>query len=228
MLPNADGRWRPPARLAGPARNQEILAQKGRQVVGSRERKKAAARQAMIDAAARLFVAQGVDGTTMDDIARAAGTSRTSVFNYFGYKEMILCEIGARYVAEIAGTTNLSSRRSPRRLLLDSVDVLAVLTERNPTLLSAIARELSHPDPERRRCAAETMGYAAMVETTLASLQRSGRLRSARWRDADARMLIDMVASTVVRAGGDFPMRDLRAELHHTVDVFLEGVLKPA
>lgn len=196
--------------------------------MGSRERKKAATRQAMIDAAARLFVVQGVDDTTMDDIARAAGTSRTSVFNYFGYKEMILCEIGARYVAEIAGTTSQSARRSPRRLLLDSVDVLAAITERNPALLSAIAREMSHPDPERRRCAAETMGYAAMVEMTLASLERSGRLRSRRRRATDARMLIDMVASALVRAGGDFPMSDLRAELHHTVDVFLEGVLKPA
>lgn len=196
--------------------------------MGSRERKKAAARQSMIDAAARLFVVQGVEGTTMDDIARAAGTSRTSVFNYFGYKEMILCEIGARYVAEIAGTTSQNARRSPRRLLLDSVDVLAAITERNPALLSAIAREMSHPDPERRQCAVETMGYGAMVETTLISLERSGRLRSRRRRDADARMLIDMVASTVVRAGGDFPMEDLRAELHHAVDVFLEGVLKPA
>ena len=31
------------------------------------------------------------------------GMSRTSVFNYFGYKEMILCEIGARYVQEVSG-----------------------------------------------------------------------------------------------------------------------------
>ena len=64
-------------------------------MLGSRELKKAATRKALIDAAARLFAERGVEGTTMDDIARAAGTSRTSVFNYFGYKEMILCEIGA-------------------------------------------------------------------------------------------------------------------------------------
>lgn len=196
--------------------------------MGRRERKKAATRQAMIDAATELFATRGVEQTTMDDIARAAGTSRTSVFNYFSYKEMLLCEIGARYVAKIAGTTDQRSRRSPRRLLLDSVDVLAVITERNPALLSAIAREMSHPDPERRRCAAETMGYAAMVETTLASLEASGRLRSGRRRDSDARLLIDMVASTVVRAGGDFPMQDLRRELHNAVDLFLEGVLKPS
>ncbi|HEX2141825.1 MAG TPA: TetR family transcriptional regulator, partial [Candidatus Limnocylindria bacterium] len=49
--------------------------------MGKRERRKAETREALIDAAARLFAEQGVEGTTMDDIARAAGTSRTSVFN---------------------------------------------------------------------------------------------------------------------------------------------------
>jgi AcrR family transcriptional regulator len=196
--------------------------------VGSRERKKLATRKAIIDAASRLFSRSGVDGTTMDDIAREARISRTTVFNYFGYKELILCEIGARYVAEIAGTAASGSRRSPRRFLLDSVDAVATITASNPVLLPAIARELSHPDPERRRRAAETMGYAAMVETTLDSLERSGRLRDGRRHDSYARMLIDMVASAVVRAGGDFPMRELRGELHRTVDVFLEGVLNPA
>jgi len=196
--------------------------------VGSRERKKHATREAMIDAASRLFAERGVEGTTMDDIARAAGISRTTVFNYFGYKELILCEIGARYVAEIAGTTSPGSRRSARRFLLDSVAALATSTARRPVLLSAIARELSHPDPDRRRRASETMGYAAMVETTLDNLERSGRLRDGKRHDSYARMLIDMVASALVRAGGDFPMHELRSELHRTVDVFLEGVLKPA
>ena len=71
--------------------------------MGIRERKKADTRRALVDAASELFAERGVQATTMDDIAEAAGMSRTSVFNYFGHKEMILCEIGARYVSEIAG-----------------------------------------------------------------------------------------------------------------------------
>jgi AcrR family transcriptional regulator len=195
--------------------------------VGSRELKKAATRQALVDAAARLFAERGVEGTTMDDIARAAGTSRTSVFNYFGYKEMILCEIGARYVAEITGSGTTSQRRSPRRRLMDIADTLAAIAVRDPELLAAVSREMTHPDPERRRQAAETMRYGQIIETTMDALREAGVLRDGRLRDSYARMMVDLVAGTLVRAGGDFPLEQVRTELHRTVDLFLDGALRP-
>ena len=161
----------------------------------------------------------------MDDIARAAGTSRTSVFNYFGYKEMILCEIGARYVAEIAGTALAARgrRRSPRALLLDLADTLAEIAERDPVVVAAAAREMTHPDPERRHRAGAIMGYGAVVDAALDALEDAGQLRDGRLRQSYTRMLLDMVAGALVRAGGDFPMDRLRTELHRNVDVFLGG-----
>lgn len=198
--------------------------------VGSRELKKAATREALIDAAARLFAERGVERTTMDDIARAAGTSRTSVFNYFGYKEMIVCEIGARYVAEIAGKAQLAEgrQRSPKKQMQEMVDTLADIAERDPVIISAVARELMHQDPERRRQAAETMGYGEIVNGTLDGLAAAGLLREPSRRDSYARAMVDIVAGVLIRAGGDFPLRSLRAELHRSVDVMLEGVLVPA
>jgi AcrR family transcriptional regulator len=197
--------------------------------VGSRELKKAATRVALIDAAARLFAERGVERTTMDDIARAAGTSRTSVFNYFGYKEMILCEIGARYVAEIAGSGQQAQarHRSPRRQLQDMVDTLADIAERDPVILSAVAHELMHPDPERRRQAAATMRYGEVVDATMDGLVASGQVRDPSRRDSYARMMVDMVAGTLIRAGGDFPMSSMRSELRRSVDVILDGLLLP-
>ena len=193
--------------------------------MGSRELKKAATRTALVDAAARLFAQRGVDATTMDDIARAAGTSRTSVFNYFGYKEMILCEIGARYVAEIAGTAQAARgrRRSPRSLLLDLADTLAVIAARDPEVVSAVAREMTHPDTARRRQASDTMGYGAVVNTALDALEDAGQLKDRRLRASYTRMILDMAAGALVRVGGDFPMDRLRTELHRNVDVFLDG-----
>jgi len=137
----------------------------------------------------------------MDDIARAAGTSRTSVFNYFGYKEMILCEIGARYVAEIAGSVAAAARRSPRQRLLGLVDMVAELATREPELISPILREMTHPDPTRRRQAGDTMQYRDIVESSLDALEATGRLRAPHRRRSYARMMVDMVAGTVVRAG---------------------------
>ena len=194
--------------------------------MGSRETKKLATRQGMIDAAARLFAERGVDRTTMDDIARAAGTSRTSVFNYFGYKEMILCEIGARYVAEIAGSVAAAARRSPRQRLLGLVDMVAELATREPELISPILREMTHPDPTRRRQAGDTMQYRDIVESSLDALEATGRLRAPHRRRSYARMMVDMVAGTVVRAGDDFPHARLRAELRRCVDLFLDGALR--
>jgi AcrR family transcriptional regulator len=198
--------------------------------VGSRELKKAATRKALIDAAARLFAERGVERTTMDDIARAAGTSRTSVFNYFGYKEMIVCEIGARYVAEIAGKAQQAFRRqrSPKKQLQYMVDTLADIAERDPMIISAVAGELMNQDPGRRRQAAETMRYGEIVDTVLDGLADAGQLRQPSRRDSYARMMVDMVAGILIRAGGDFPIRNLRAELHRSVDIMLDGVLVPA
>jgi AcrR family transcriptional regulator len=57
---------------------------------GLRDRKKAKRRDEIIVAARELFARQGIDATTMADIAAACGVSAPTVFNYFGSKDGIL------------------------------------------------------------------------------------------------------------------------------------------
>jgi AcrR family transcriptional regulator len=59
-------------------------------VAGLRERKKAATRAAIHDAAMELFAEQGFAATTVDRIAEAADVSRATVFSYFPTKEDIV------------------------------------------------------------------------------------------------------------------------------------------
>src|SRR5215208_7701916 len=59
-------------------------------MAGLRERKKAATRLAIHDAAMRLFAERGFAGTTVDDIAAASDVSRATVFTYFPTKEEIV------------------------------------------------------------------------------------------------------------------------------------------
>jgi AcrR family transcriptional regulator len=57
---------------------------------GLRERKRRQTLRAITDAGLRLFLANGYDETTLDDIAAAANISRRTFFSYFESKEEIL------------------------------------------------------------------------------------------------------------------------------------------
>ncbi|MBM2618569.1 TetR family transcriptional regulator [Actinoplanes sp. LDG1-06] len=59
-------------------------------VVGRRERKKAATRQAIADAALRLFLERGYDQVGIRDIADAADVSTTTLFKHFSGKEALV------------------------------------------------------------------------------------------------------------------------------------------
>lgn len=60
---------------------------------GLREQQKEMRRQAIRRAAVELFESQGYTDTTIEQIARQAGVTAPTVFNYFGSKQAILLEI---------------------------------------------------------------------------------------------------------------------------------------
>jgi len=57
---------------------------------GLRARKRRETRQRLAEVGLKLFLAQGYEETTLDQIAEAAGVSRRTVFHYFSQKEDIL------------------------------------------------------------------------------------------------------------------------------------------
>lgn len=191
-----------------------------------REARKAETRARLVAAATRLFTERGVEATTMDDIAAAAGVSRTSVFNYFGYKEAILVEIGAGFVQEIAAAASRFQRRSARQALYDLADAIAAIAERDPQLIAAVAHETMHPERARRQAALDRMQYPLLIEGMLAELVATGRLRHGRRVASHVRQLVDLTAGTLVRLDSDDLMAQLRAELRANVDLFCEGAFR--
>ena len=59
---------------------------------GLRERKKARTRQAIADAAARLFAQRGYEQVAVSDVAREAEVSEQTVYNYFQTKEQLVTD----------------------------------------------------------------------------------------------------------------------------------------
>jgi AcrR family transcriptional regulator len=99
-------------------------------------------RQRLLEAAERLFAAQGIDGVSLAELTRAAGLGNTgAVHHYFGGREQLLEAIVEQHRAE------LDARREQ---LLDEAEVLG------DTSLALLVRVLVEPmadklDDERGR-----------------------------------------------------------------------------
>ena len=86
---------------------------------GLRERKKARTRQAIADAAARLFAERGYQRVAVSDVAREAEVSDQTVYNYFQTKEQLVTdrdqlvrdELSRRIRTRAPGTTPAAAIR---------------------------------------------------------------------------------------------------------------------
>lgn len=149
---------------------------------GLRDRKKARRREDIVAAAGRLFARQGIDATTMADIAAACEISTPTVFNYFGSKDGVLIAIiedGTRRARE---SERAVSR--PDGQALDKVvsDLFARIATRTLAIADkrvwryAEAAVIRNPDTELSRTY-RTVGAALVVAITDVLAEYDLRLR---------------------------------------------------
>jgi AcrR family transcriptional regulator len=70
--------------------------------VATQGERRAQTRAALLDAAAGLFAARGVDGASVDAIAEAAGRTSGAVYDHFGSKEGLLVALLEGWVDDVA------------------------------------------------------------------------------------------------------------------------------
>lgn len=80
---------------------------------GRREQKREETRQRLVRSAQRLFVEQGFDRTTVDEIAAAAGVSRRTFFHYFASKEDVVLARGADFERELLEAIRIAPPDEP-------------------------------------------------------------------------------------------------------------------
>src|SRR5437660_4288083 len=193
--------------------------------IGRRERKRQAVRQGLLDAAAVLFAEQGINGTTVDDIAQAADVARQTVFNHFAYKEAFVLEIVAEKITGVAADAYALLETGTAALdVLECVGARVLELALDDTEQSAIvARELLHPDAERAERAAEYIPLCHLMEAILIQAREEGSVRGDLALEIVAKRLSAAMASIVAETptrSGDALRRDLKI----LFDIWLHGI----
>lgn len=103
---------------------------------GLRERKKAQTRQAIADAAARLFAERGFEATTVEEVAEAAQVTKKTVFNHFPTKEDLALDRADRREQDLVAAI----RDRPEGTTV--LDAFRALSHRHVGELAAIRRHV--------------------------------------------------------------------------------------
>ncbi|MCP1318685.1 TetR/AcrR family transcriptional regulator [Vreelandella lionensis] len=150
--------------------SRQLLMSVDNQQGHGRKAKGEATRQRIVESAAELFHAQGVDGTGLEQILRQAGAGKSQFYQHFRNKDALVCEVAVWWEHRLFASMEVHE--------LDSLDTL----ER--WLLSAVDQlEVEHC---YRGCPIGTLaaGLHDNDETTRAAVSQCFRALDSRLRDA--------------------------------------------
>lgn len=141
----------------------------------------AATRARIVDAAAGLIYARGVDRTSLDDVMEASGVSKSQLYHYFTDKDALVLEVIALQTERVLGA------QQPQLGAIDSLpalrswrDAVVRLNRRAEALgcpLGSLANELANDsESARRRLAAAFAAWSDAIEHGLVRMRERGAL----------------------------------------------------
>ncbi|MGW5054289.1 TetR/AcrR family transcriptional regulator [Actinokineospora sp. NPDC004072] len=187
---------------------------------GLRERKKAATRQALHEAAVALTLAHGLDRVTVEAIADAAMVSRRTFSNYFGGKEQALLYDDRRRMARlVAMVRDRPAADSPwQALTAAALELCAEFGD--PERLARMRALGKHPALLAERIAMFAAVELDLADAVAARMPEAGpraprllaaaflaalRVASHLWEDdPDGSQLTPLVADVLARMAGPF------------------------
>lgn len=147
--------------------------------------------QDILEAATRLFTEQGYDGTSVDDIAGAAGVSKQTVYSHFGSKERLFGLAVAAKVRESGVDTEGIDPKEPPDVLLPRIARQFVGLIKSPEALRIYAictnSTESHPRISELFYRYGPLKTVEVLAEYLEAQERDGRLdlgdaRAAAWQ----------------------------------------------
>jgi AcrR family transcriptional regulator len=141
----------------------------------------AATRARIVEVAADLIYAHGVERTSLDDVMAASGVSKSQLYHYFADKDALVLDVIARQTERV-----LEAQR-PHLEALDSLPALKAWRNAIVRLskaaqgkgcpLGSLASELANEsEPARKRLADSFSTWCDRIENGLAKMQERGEL----------------------------------------------------
>ena len=194
---------------------------------GSRvERKKEETKRRIISTARELFLSQGVEGTTMEQIAAAADIAKGTLYNYFPVKEAILGEYIQRAFREkSAGRTQALAELPDTRArsvfiltqLMEGVQAQKEIFEKYIIYQTQNILSLNRGDREKS-------GMERLATEIIVLGQKSGEIRV----DVPAGVMEDLFEFAFIEIAKQFFQDpdhfDCRRVVDECVDLFMNGV----
>jgi AcrR family transcriptional regulator len=190
-----------------------------------RERKKARTRGEILDAAMRLFEAQGFDAVSVEQICQAADVARGTFFLHFPAKSALLLEWNSRLASELRErlAPPRGSAVAEYRMLVDHVGRRWL---RHADAMGAMLRDLLCA-PDAGAAAGDALDLRALVEEIVRRGQQRGEFR----RNVSPRLAAILLLTTAaaVLAGAVFREGEASAEeiRNQLLAATLHGLVQP-
>lgn len=187
-------------------------------------------REGILEAARKRFLRFGVPKTTMDEVAREAGCSRTTLYSHFRNKEDLYAQLleqdAEAFIQEASGVLATEARagRKIRRI----VEITRRTYARNHVMRLALARdaEMSLEPVAHAFTREQERRIVGLLRQVLEQGVAEGSLREID-TERVAYLMFHLGQALVERetAGvGDYPFDEIIALMD---DVFAEGIAKP-
>ncbi len=142
------------------------------------------------DAAFRLFAEQGYDATSMDDVARAAGITKASIYHHVPSKEALLAHGLERALEALFAVLDEPAARSG-----SAGERFAAIVARVAEITMSMRAEVSVLFRVRGNSATErdAMGRRRSFDTVVTELVREAQVQGAVRADVDPGLLVRLV-----------------------------------
>jgi len=195
---------------------------------GRRERRKQELHERILAAAEGLFLRQGFEATTVDQIADAADVAQKTFFNHFPTKQSVFEAFADGRLVRFADVVEAErGRRAPTRRRLERVfDLTAEHLSEMHGLIHELVVHMMHASSGHEAGREQLAGLREAIAPLLRDGQAQGDVR----RDHDVAFLTELIVGAycmIVIQWAKDPAYPIRARLRQTAGFLGEAIAPP-